>query len=106
MTKEEKLKRGKQILSDMKSVVNGYYKSKVSSKRPAHFDYYCNILHAVSEETHETPIPLEEMYLALAEAEEQGKKVLVEPDAQFVPDENGMIKDVRCDGWSYHLVIS
>ena len=48
----------------------------------------------------------EELYLALAEAEEQGKKVYIEPDPQFVPNDEGKIAEVRADGWTYHIVIA
>lgn len=109
MTREEKIARGRQILSDMKSEINNYYSKygkDSSTKKPKHFVYYCRILHAVSPDTHEQPIPMEEMCLALAEAEEQGKKVYIEPDIDTEPDEDGSVQIPTTDGWSYHIVIS
>lgn len=109
MTKEEKIIRGKHIIEDYTAAVRGWYGSAAKKKtnpKPESFDYYEEILHAISEYTHETPITKEDMYIALAEAEEQGKRVSIEPDPQFLPNEDGKIKDSRDDGWSYHIVIS
>ena len=109
MTHEEKIARGRQILSDMRSDINNYYskyEKDKKTKKPKYFDYYYRILHAVSPYTHERPIPMEEMCLALAEAEEQGKKVFIEPDIDTEPDENGSLQIPTIDGWSYHIVIS
>ena len=109
MNKENKIARGKQIISDMKSVVYNYYakhRKDKNTKKPKHFSYYCTILHALSYDTHEQPVAEDELYLALAEAEEQGKKVYIEPDPQFVPNDEGKIAEVRADGWIYHIVIA
>lgn len=99
ISKIEKVKRGKQILEYYEQVCR-------DSKADAETIDYCEeILHSVSLHTYDTPIPLEDMCLALAEAEEQGKRVYVVPKVEDLG--NGIIVSQinQLDGWEYKIEI-
>lgn len=99
MDKIEKIKRGKQILKKYEQICRD---RKADAKT---IDYCEEILHSVSQNTYDTPIPFEEMCLALAEAEEQGKRVFVVPKVVYFG--NGIIVslDDKHDGWEYKIEI-
>lgn len=89
MTKEEKIQIGEEILRGYEAL------SRDWESRHKLDDYICSILHAVSLDTYDIPIPREDMCIALAEAQATGKKVKVVPDRAK--------NKGKLDGWCYKL---
>lgn len=97
MTREEKIKRGEEIIKQLEVDVNDY---KDEEKRL----YAAEVLHSFSPFTFDVPLEREEVAIALAEAEEQGKRI------EFVPITEETQSDIPprpmpCDGWRYKIVM-
>lgn len=86
-------KRGKEIFEEYKNRLNN---PDISEEER---DYYSDIIIAVGF-SYDVPIPLPVMYKALEKAEQQGKKIKIVPDDDFL---EGGARAGQCDGWTYHI---
>ena len=101
MTKEEKIKRGEEIIKQLEIDVHDHTNKE---KRL----YAGEVLHAFSPFTYDAHFSREEIAIALADAEEQGKKLSFEIDMieeVKIGKEIYKFKRYQVDGFRYKIVM-